>query len=58
MEVAKLYGSKMPMLSMSKRWTFIIDPELKIRYVDHDVDPVKDADKVAEKISELKSIKK
>lgn len=48
--VAKLYGSKMPILSMSKRWTFIIDPELKIRSIDRDVDPVLDADKVASKI--------
>ena len=44
------YGTKMPMLKISKRWTFIISPELKIAAVDQDVDPVKDADKVAEKI--------
>ena len=54
-EVAKLFGSKMPVLSMSKRWTFIIDPELKIKSIDKDVDPVLDADKVAKKIAELKN---
>src|SRR5689334_5718952 len=31
--VSKMYGSKMPLLSMSKRWTFIIDPDLKIREI-------------------------
>ncbi|MDO9183194.1 MAG: peroxiredoxin [Bacteriovorax sp.] len=56
-EVAKLYGSKMLVLSMSKRWTFIIDPDLKIRSIDKDVDPVVDAEKVAAKIAELKAKK-
>lgn len=55
-EVTNLYGSKMPILSMSKRWTYIIDPELKIRSIDRDVDPVLDADKVAKKIKELQSL--
>lgn len=52
-EITKLYGSKMPVLNMSKRWTFIIDPNLIIRFVDKDVDPVKDAEKVAETIAKL-----
>lgn len=52
-EITTLYGSKMPILSMSKRWTFIIDPELKIRSIDRDVDPIKDAVHVAEKIRQL-----
>jgi peroxiredoxin Q/BCP len=56
-EVAKLYGSKMPILTMSKRWTFIIDPELHIKNIDKDVDPIMDAAKVAKKIAELKEIK-
>lgn len=56
LEVTKLYGSKMPLFSMSKRWTFIIDPELKIRWIDRDVDPVLDAKKVATKIEEFKDI--
>jgi peroxiredoxin Q/BCP len=49
-EVVNKYGSKMPVLNMSKRWTFIIDPDLKIKSIDHDVDPVLDADKVAKAI--------
>lgn len=52
--VTRLYGSKMPVVNMSKRWTFIIDPTLKIRSIEKDVDPAKDAEKVAEKIKALK----
>ena len=52
-----LYGSKMPVLSMSKRWTFIVGPDLKIKSIDHDVDPVMDAEKVAKKISEMQGKK-
>jgi len=55
--VIKRYGSKMPVLKLSKRWTFIIDPELKIRAIDKDVDPVLDAENVAKKIAELKAAK-
>lgn len=53
-EVTKMYGSKMPLLNISKRWTFIIDPDLVIRDVAKDVDPVLDAKRVADKIIELK----
>ncbi len=51
--VANEYGSKMPILSMSKRWTFIIDPKLIIRDISKDVDPITDAQRVASIISEL-----
>ena len=51
--VTNLFGSKMPVMRMSKRWTYIIDPSLKIRSIDKDVDPVKDADHVALKLTEL-----
>jgi len=54
MSVIKMYGSKMPLLGMSKRWTFLLDPELKIRYIDHSVDPVKDAGKMADLLKEMK----
>jgi peroxiredoxin Q/BCP len=54
-KVTELYGTKMWALKMSKRWTFILDPDLKIRSIEKDVDPVKDADKVADKIKELQS---
>lgn len=53
-KVANEYGSKMPVLSMSKRWTFIIDPDLIIRDISKDVDPITDAQRVATRISELK----
>lgn len=53
-DVINLYGSKMPVMSMSKRWTFIIDPELKIRSIEKDVDPAVDALKTAEKIASFK----
>lgn len=51
--VTNEYGSKMPILNMSKRWTFIIDPNLIIRDIAKDVDPITDAKRVADKISEL-----
>src|SRR5262245_23344791 len=35
--VTELYGAKMPILTMAKRWTFIIDPTLTIRQVQRDV---------------------
>jgi peroxiredoxin Q/BCP len=56
--VSKMYGSKMALLSMSKRWTFIIDADLKIREIAKDVDPVVDADRVAKQIAKMKSEKK
>lgn len=56
-KVIKLYGSKMPMVKMSKRWTFILDPDLKIKAIAKDVDPVVDSEKIADKIAELKAKK-
>ena len=52
-EVANLYGSKMPLLSMSKRWTYIVDPKLMVRDIAKNVDPITDAARVAARISEL-----
>ena len=52
--VTKAYGAKMPILTMSKRWTFIIDPTLTVRQVQHDVDPSEDAKRVAAEIARLK----
>lgn len=57
-KVTEMYGTKMPVLKMSKRWTFIIDPELVIRSINKEVDPVKDADNVAAKIINLQKNKK
>lgn len=52
--VVELYGAKMPLLKMSKRWTFIVDPELQVRDIIRDVDPVRDSLRLAELISKLK----
>jgi thioredoxin-dependent peroxiredoxin len=51
----KAYGAKMPVVNMSKRWTFIIGPDLRIRSIEKDVDPVLDAKKVAQQIKDLQS---
>ncbi len=47
LEVTKKYGTKMPVIAMSKRWTFLIGPELTLLNIDTDVEPVKDAEKMA-----------
>lgn len=52
--VTEAYGAKMPLLTISKRWTFIIDPTLTVRQVQHDVDPAQDAQRVAAEIASLK----
>ena len=51
--VIEEYGAKAPLLKMAKRWTFILDSDLKIRQIDRDVDPLLDASKVAEEIKKL-----
>lgn len=56
-KVTKLYDLKMPLMNMSKRWTFILDPELKIQSVFDKVDPVQDAKMVADKLKELQAKK-
>ena len=56
-KVVNLYGSKMPMLKMSKRWTFVIDPNLKIKDIMKDVDPMADSVRVAKQIAELQKKK-
>jgi peroxiredoxin Q/BCP len=56
-DVIKLYGAKMPLLPMSKRWTFILGPDLKVRSIEKDVDPAVDALKTAELIGKLKTVK-
>jgi len=54
-KVIESYGSKMPLMKMSKRWTFIIDPDLKIRAIEKDVDPVLDAARVAGELTRLQA---
>lgn len=56
-KVSELYGAKMTMLTISKRFTFVIDDKLKIRSIDQDVDPSTNALKVISEIQKLKSDK-
>ncbi len=56
-KVVNLYGTKMPIMKMSKRWTFIVDPDLKVRAIEKDVDPAFDSQRVATQIAELKKAK-
>jgi peroxiredoxin Q/BCP len=53
LDAIRRYGTKMPFLRLSKRWTFIVDPELKIRAIEKNVDPVLDATRVAEILKEF-----
>lgn len=52
-KVTKQFGAKMAVFNISKRWTFIIDPKLKIVSIDRDVDPMLDAKHVTKKLKEL-----
>lgn len=52
--VTRMYGAKMFLLPLARRWTFIIGPDLTIKAVFKGVDPVKDADNVAQKLKSLK----
>ncbi|MCK9605143.1 MAG: peroxiredoxin [Methylomonas sp.] len=54
-KVTELYGVKIPVLNMAKRWTFIIDPALVIRQIDDDVDPALDAGRVAKSLKRLQA---
>lgn len=56
-KIIDAYGSKMPILKLSKRWTFILDENLVIRAIEKDVDPSLDAQKVADLITHLKEKK-
>lgn len=56
-KVTELYGAKMPVLNFSKRWTFIINPELKIANVMKNVDTAKDAERVVFELAQLKRSK-
>lgn len=52
-KVTDAYGLKIPVVKMAKRWTFILDPELKIRNIDTKVDPLLDAKNVGETLQKL-----
>ena len=51
-EVSKRYGAD-GTFGFSKRWTFIVDPELKIRWVQKNVDPALNAKEVAAQLTSL-----
>lgn len=54
--VTNAFGVKVPLLPIAKRWTFIIDPELKLRHIDDDVDPALDAGRVAQTLKDLQQM--
>lgn len=53
LKAIKAYGTQMPSAPMSKRWTFIVGPDLKIRAIEKNVDPVLDAGRVAAALRRL-----
>lgn len=55
LKVIDTYGIKQPIIGIAKRWTFIIDPELKIRSIEPNVDPAFDAEWTAETLDELQN---
>jgi peroxiredoxin Q/BCP len=54
-KIIKMYDVKMPVVSMAKRQTFILDSALIVRKHFEDVDPSLDAKNVAAAITELKA---
>jgi thioredoxin-dependent peroxiredoxin len=52
-KIATKYGAKRPDAELAQRWTYIIDPDLRIRSIEKDVDPVMDAQATALKLKEL-----
>lgn len=53
-KVSALFDAKLPVLNVSKRYTFIIDEKRIIRAIDDKVEPLLDARNVANKIDELR----
>lgn len=53
--VIEMFGAKMAIVGFAKRWTFIIDPNLSIRSIERDVDPMLDADRVSTELQRLQS---
>lgn len=56
--VTEKYGVKFPVVKIAKRWTFIIDPEMKIRHINDKVDPLLDAKQMIEVVEKLQAKKK
>ncbi|NBO38524.1 peroxiredoxin [bacterium] len=47
------FGVKIPVVKIAKRWTFVIDPELKVRHINDKVDPLLDAKQMIEVVKKL-----
>lgn len=56
--VTEKYGVKFPVVKIAKRWTFIIDPDLKIRHINDKVDPLLDAKQMIDVVEKLQNEKK
>ena len=56
-KVIALYGVQSFISKIAKRWTFLLDPNLKIQWIEKDVDPVLDAQKVADQLKTLQAKK-
>jgi peroxiredoxin Q/BCP len=52
-KVTQAYGVKLPVVKLAKRWTFVIDPELKVRHINDKVDPLLDAKQVIATLQSL-----
>jgi len=52
-KIVASYGAAMPLTVRSKRWTFLVDRRLVIRWIETDVDPMLDAQRIKDKIQEL-----
>ncbi len=56
-KIIDAYGAKMPLLKISKRWTFILDPKLKVKKIERDVEPGEDAQRIIGWLKDLQSTK-
>lgn len=52
-KVIEAYGAKTSFLNFAKRWTFLVDPDLVVRHVEKNVDPVKDAPQMTALVKKL-----
>jgi len=53
--IISAYGAAVMNGKQAKRWTFLLDDKLVIRWVEHDVDPLLDAQRIEAKIKALKA---
>ncbi len=54
-KVIRQYGV-LSILGMAKRKTFILNPQLKIQWIEQNVDPVRDAQQMIEKLKSFQSL--